>query len=149
MAKFRASRGLAWIEIGPLGPDSGRFRPLRNCDLVEGGIFQQPARRLVVPPCLPPLIPGETLRWPCGQNPAGVGPIAQPQVPVSPREKASMRLAISSGGTTSTGVARLHLWPKGSLTLPMRSPQNWLVTGITTSAPAATAFAKAASTSAT
>src|SRR5437667_8639662 len=42
-----------------------------------------------------------------------------------------------------------HLWPNGSLSWPYRSPQNWSASGIVTIAPAATAFAHAASTSST
>ena len=40
-----------------------------------------------------------------------------------------------------------HTWPKGSSTMPYRSPQNWSVRGINTFAPAATARANAASQS--
>jgi len=51
-----------------------------------------------------------------------------------------IRSAICCGETSSTWVAICHWLPKGSSTMPQRSPQNMVCTGITALAPAATAF---------
>src|SRR5579862_6675146 len=52
-------------------------------------------------------------------------------------EKTSaIRFCISCGGTSSTCVSNIHLWPKGSLSDPLRSPQNLSPTGSFTVAPA-------------
>src|SRR5881392_2177855 len=59
------------------------------------------------------------------------------------------RLPISSSVTSSWCVAIDQEWPNGSVNIPYRSPQNMSANGMVTSAPAFTAFSKAASTSAT
>jgi hypothetical protein len=54
--------------------------------------------------------------------------------------KASARFRSSSGGTSSMCVPIQNKLPQGSLTPPMRSPQNWLAGSMTDVAPASTAF---------
>ena len=60
---------------------------------------------------------------------------------------ASMACFISSGRTSPTCVPSVHLWPNGSITVPMRSPQNSSLTGRSALAPALTARSHAASAS--
>src|SRR5215211_1513775 len=56
---------------------------------------------------------------------------------------------ISSGGTLRMCWASPQRWPKGSVTCPLRSPQNVSPSGCNTSAPAPTARSQRASTSST
>jgi hypothetical protein len=60
-----------------------------------------------------------------------------------------MRWRTSSGDGSSRWVATIHLWPKGSVMLPARSPQNWSATGMRAVAPSASAFFTVASASGT
>src|SRR6185312_10840872 len=53
---------------------------------------------------------------------------------------AAMRRSISCGDTSSTCVAMVHLCPKGSITVPLRSPSNWSTSGLFTLAPRDTAL---------
>src|SRR6266446_5113181 len=62
---------------------------------------------------------------------------------------AAPRFLISSGLRSSVWVASPQTWPKGSVTLPNRSPQNMSAGGIEDLAPASSARLNAESTSGT